>query len=173
MKPLWVVRTLGARVVVIKCSAVPCQRISFARLHSARKLIFFFNGQTKLGKECINSQMFCLISQTKSFSMSKCIDPWVDEVACSIKNLVSSLNRLFDVLIKICLYLSFSVTLSFLQFIRCCYLQQYLPVSMPALNFTFKILVQSQNHAILELVIGTLCCKTGWKVMLRVLSPTF
>ena len=59
--------------------------------------------------------MSCLISQTKSFSMSKCIDPWVDEVACSIKNLVSSLNRLFDVLIKICLYLSFSVTLSFLQ----------------------------------------------------------
>ena len=59
--------------------------------------------------------MSCLISQTKSFSMSKCIDPWVDEVACSIKNLVLSLNRLFDVLIKICLYLSFSVTLSFLQ----------------------------------------------------------
>ena len=136
-------------------------------------LSFFLNGQTELVKECFNSQMFCLISQTKSFSMSKCIDPWVDEVACSIKNLVSSLNRLFDVLIKICLYLSFSVTLSFLQFIRCCYLQQYLPVSMPALNFTFKILVQSQNHAILELVIGTLCCKTGWKVMLRVLSPTF
>ena len=136
-------------------------------------LSFFLNGQTELVKECFNSQMFCLISQTKSFSMSKCIDPWVDEVACSIKNLVSSLNRLFDVLIKICLHLSFSVTLSFLQFIRCCYLQQYLPVSMPALNFTFKILVQSQNHAILELVIGTLCCKTGWKVMLRVLSPTF
>ena len=136
-------------------------------------LSFFLNGQTELVKECFNSQMFCLISQRKSFSMSKCIDPWVDEVACSIKNLVSSLNRLFDVLIKICLYLSFSVTLSFLQFIRCCYLQQYLPVSMPALNFTFKILVQSQNHAILELVIGTLCCKTGWKVMLRVLSPTF
>ena len=136
-------------------------------------LSFFLNGQTELVKECFNSQMFCLVSQTKSFSMSKCIDPWVDEVACSIKNLVSSLNRLFDVLIKICLYLSFSVTLSFLQFIRCCYLQQYLPVSMPALNFTFKILVQSQNHAILELVIGTLCCKTGWKVMLRVLSPTF
>ena len=136
-------------------------------------LSFFLNGQTELVKECFNSQMFCLVSQTKSFSMSKCIDPWVDEVACSIKNLVSSLNRLFDVLIKICLYLSFSVTLSFLQFIRCCYLQQYLPVSMPALTFTFKILVQSQNHAILELVIGTLCCKTGWKVMLRVLSPTF
>ena len=87
----------------VKCCTVPCQRISF------------FNGQTKLGKEYINSQMYCFINQTKSFSMSKCIDPWVDEVACSIKNLVSSLNRLFDVLIKICLYLSFSVTLSFLQ----------------------------------------------------------
>ena len=136
-------------------------------------LSFFLNGQTELVKECFNSQMFCLVSQTKSFSMSKCIDPWVDEVACSIKNLVSSLNRLFDVLIKICLYLSFSVTLSFLQFTRCCYLQQYLPVSMPALTFTFKILVQSQNHAILELLIVTLCFKTGWKVMLRVLSPTF
>ena len=159
--------------MVSKCCTVPCQRISFAWLYSGRKLIFFFNGQTKLGKECINSQMFCLISQTKSFSMSKCIDPWVDEVACSIKNLVSSLNRLFDVLIKICLYLSFSATLSFLQFIRCCYLQQYLPVSMPALTFTFKILVQSQNHAILELLIVTLSCKTGWKVMLRFLSPTF
>ena len=101
--------------MVSKCCTVPCQRISFAWLYSGRKLIFFFNGQTKLGKECINSQMFCLISQTKSFSMSKCIDPWVDEVACSIKNLVLSLNRLFDVLIKICMYLSFSVTLSFLQ----------------------------------------------------------
>ena len=101
--------------MVSKCCTVPCQRISFAWLYSGRKLIFFFNGQTKLGKECINSQMFCLISQTKSFSMSKCIDPWVDEVACSIKNLVLSLNRVFDVLIKICLYLSFSVTLSFLQ----------------------------------------------------------
>ena len=79
-------------------------------------LSFFLNGQTELVKECFNSQMFCLVSQTKSFSMSKCIDPWVDEVACSIKNLVSSLNRLFNVLIKICLYLSFSMTLSFLQF---------------------------------------------------------
>ena len=136
-------------------------------------LSFFWNGQTKLVKECFNSQMFCVVSQTKSFSMSKCINPWVDEVTCSSKNLISSLNRLFDVLIKICLYLSFSAALSFLQFIRCFYLQQYLPVSMPALTFTFKILVQSQNHAILELLIGTLCCKTGWKVMLRVLSPTF
>ena len=173
MKPLWIVRRLGARVVAIKCCTVPCQRISFARLYSGQTLFPFSCTVRPNWVKNVLIVFFCLVSQTKSFSMSKCIDPWVDEVACSIKNLVSSLNRLFDVLIKICLYLSFSVTLSFLQFIRCCYLQQYLPVSMPALNFTFKILVQSQNHAILELVIGTLCCKTGWKVMLRVLSPTF
>ena len=135
---------------------------------------FFFNGLTKLGKEYINSQMSCLISQTKSFSMSKCTDPWVDEVACSIKNIVSSLNRLFDVLIKICLYLSFSVTLSFLQVHTL-----LLPTSnifrfqCQQLTFRLKILVQLPNHAILELLIGTLCRKTNWKVMLRVLSPTF
>ena len=54
--------------------------------------------------------------------MSKCIDPWVHEVACSTKNLVSSLNLLFYVITKICLYLSFSVTLSFVQVHSCCYL---------------------------------------------------
>ena len=116
MKPLWIVRRLGARVVAIKCCTVPCQRISFARLYSGQTLFPFSCTVRPNWAKNVLIVFFCLVSQTKSFSMSKCIDPWVDEVACSIKNLVSSLNRLFNVLIKICLYLSFSMTLSFLQF---------------------------------------------------------
>ena len=172
MKPLWIVRKLGARVVAIKCCTVPCQRIRFARLYSGQTLCIFLNGQTKLVKECFNSQMFWLASQTKSFSTSKCINPWVDEVTCSTKNLVSSLNLLLYVLTKICLYLSFSLTLTFLKFIRCCYLQAISSCFNTSTHFHVEN-PTTQNHATIELLIGTLCCKTGWKVMLRVLSPTF
>ena len=104
-------------------------------------LSFFLIGQTKLGKECFNS-FFCLVRQTKSFSMSKCINPRVDDVTCSIKNLVSSPNLLFYVLTKICFVpLIFGdVKFPTRPYIVVTY-KQYLPVSIPAPNFTLKILV--------------------------------
>ena len=110
-----VVRRLGARVVAIKCCTVPCQRISFARLYSGQTLFPFSCTVRPNWVKNVLIVFFCLVSQTKSFSMSKCIDPWVDDITCSIKNLVSSPSLLIYVLTKICLYLSFSVTLSFLQ----------------------------------------------------------
>ena len=112
----WVLSRSVARVVAIKCCTVPCQRISFARLYSGRTLFpFSWTFRPNWVKNVLTVFFFCLVSQTKSFSMSKCIDPWVDDVTCSIKNSVSSPSLLFYVLTKICLYLSFSVTLSFLQ----------------------------------------------------------
>ena len=122
-------------------------------------LSFFLNGQTKLVKGCFNSQMFCLVSQRKSFSMSKCINLWVDEVTCSTKNFVSSLNLLLYVLTKICLYLSFSVTLSFLKFIRCCY--------VPAISSDFN----ASTHFYVEnpstVTKPCNCRVTYWNIMLQ------
>ena len=96
----------------------------------------------------------------------------MDEVTCSTKNLCSSLNLLLYVHTKICWYLSFSVTLSFLKFILCCYLQAISSCFNTSTHFHVKN-PSTQSNAILELLIRTLCCKTGWKVMFRVLSPTF
>ena len=109
-------------------------------------LSFFLNGQTKLGKERFNSFFFGLVSQTKSFSMSKCINPWVDDVTCSIKNLVSSPNLLYYVLTKICLYLSFSVTLSSYKAIRCGYLQAIFSSFNTSTQFHVEN-PSTQNHA--------------------------
>ena len=67
--------------------------------------------------------------------------------------------------------LAFSVTLSFLKFIPCCYLQAISSCFNTSTHFHVEN-PNTQIHAILELLIGTLCCKTGWKVMLSVLSPT-
>ena len=111
----WVLSRSVARVVAIKCCTVPCQRISFARLYSGQTLFPFSCTVRPNWAKNVLIVFFCLVSQTKSFSMSKCIDPWVDDITCSIKNLVSSPSLLIYVLTKICLYLSFSVTLSFLQ----------------------------------------------------------
>ena len=66
-----------------------------------------------------------------------------------------------------------TVTLTFVQV----HTLLYLPAISSGFNASTHYNVENPstvtNHAILELFIGTLCCKTGWKVMWLVLSPTF
>ena len=87
------------------------------------------------------------------------INPWVDQVTCSTKNLVSSLNLLLYVLTKICLYLSFSVTLSFLKFIRCCYL--------PAISSCFNASTHFHVENPSTVTKPCNCRVTSWNIMLQ------